>query len=494
MFEHLLEQEILNLEDNPIFELSNANYATILEESDSLEELIFIQINKINQLDFSEEINRAFIFLLLDLCERLQKSGEFQILMNVINQQNIKIGNRLESACLFLTGISEAPQYIERFDEICDNLVNAIENEEDNSYKPLATFANYYLRVLSLHPQWIIILREKINESKNTYSFLSDEFIIQILSFSTVNRSECKQQIQQLKDELFYQHNPTRETLLVENEFLIEQNSNYTNLLYSLNNISFDNIRNIAVNQVGFGSRMNNRGVTPLISEEEMFIYMKSFGNMHYAKMMSALKKLSQETINGDIELIDWGCGQALATMVFGEYCNRNNISVNPNVILIEPSEIAIKRAALHTKLFFPNATIKTVCKYLDDVNQNYITTDPNKIKIHFFSNILDVELFSLIQLQNLISSSQNGINYFICVSPYINDLRTERVNSFMRYFQSNPSFTLLGNETNNKSNYNNYWHCNNNFRGCQCHNHLESVTNCQDKWTRVLKVFKVQL
>jgi hypothetical protein len=491
MFTTLLTQENLSLENNSVFELSNVDFVTLQKEKDNLEELIFLHEAKLRQLDFANETNRAFIFLLLDLCERLQIPDGFQSLMNIAHNNKIEIGSRLFAASLYLS-IAEAQQCIDRFDDICKNLTKAIEEDEDNNYKVLETFANYYLYVLSLNPKWIIELKEKINES-NIYSFLSDKFVVQVLSFSVEDKNKCKQQIQQQKDELFNRYYLVRKGT-DNSEFLIEQGSKYENQLNTLKNISFDKLRDISVNQVNFDSKLDNRGVTPLTMEKELFIYMKSFGNMHYAKMISALNFLPKENIEENIEIIDWGCGQALATIVFLEYCKKNNISIKPNVILIEPSEIALKRASLHAKCFCPEAKIKTVCKYLDEIDKDDILTTVDTIKIHLFSNILDVELFSISQLENLISETQKGLNYFICVSPYINDLKTERIESFNRYFSNKyNSYQLLGTPLTNSGRSDDiYWNCNKNFNGNRCLNH-PSECKGKNKWTRVIRVFKVE-
>jgi hypothetical protein len=68
------------------------------------------------------------------------------------------------------------------------------------------------------------------------------------------------------------------------------------------------------------------------------------------------------------------------------------------------------------------------------------------------------------------ISSVYQGENYFVCVSPYINDIKTSRIDSFKDYFViKNNDFKLFG--------------CANNQKG----------TWLRD-WARVMRVFKSRI
>lgn len=122
-------------------------------------------------LDFSQPYNKDFIFLLLDLCERLQIPDAFQRLMDMATAHSISMSHRQKAAAYFLTDISMSDQYLENFDKICEELVLALEKEEDDENKVLATFTNYYLAVLSLYAYWIHPLQEKIEQSKKCILF-----------------------------------------------------------------------------------------------------------------------------------------------------------------------------------------------------------------------------------------------------------------------------------------------------------------------------------
>lgn len=491
MIDTLISHESINLEDSHVFELSQANQETIKKELEHLDILVFDEMHKIENLDFEISANRAFVFLLLDLYERLQQHDGFRILLTIASNYGIETGSRIQAAALFLDeDISEAPQYLERYDDICKKITIAIEEEEDNDKKSLATFANYYLRVLSLNPKWIGKLRDKIEASQNEYNFLSNLFVKELLGIPVGDETKCANAINALKDELL-------DRLLFEKVAIyntpMETNSPYYSDLISIKPPSFQAIRRISQARDTLVNKLSNRGATPLMTPEEMYKYMVSLGNMHYNKMISAFDTLGDEDLAEELEIIDWGCGQALATMVLAEYYQNKGVVLNPiHITLIEPSELVMKRAVLHTNIFFPNSKIKTVCKFIDDLDTDDIQTNRFRTKIHLFSNILDVEFFSLKNLITKIQETQKGKNYFICVSPYVNDLKTQRLEGFMNSFRSFSSFVSLGKETNPR--LGDYWLCNKTYRNNRCYNHDVQKGSCDNKWTRVLRIFKVEL
>ena len=115
---------------------------------------------------------------------------------------------------------------------------------------------------------------------------------------------------------------------------------------------------------------------------------------------------------------------------------------------------------------------------------------------IHLFSNILDIDDYNSQHLLSIVDSIITCCNYFVCVSPYIDDIKTARLNSFMMHFRNKPTFVLYHDVENTK--YGEFWQCNNSFKkGHFSHGTALSCrdydsTGCSNKWTRVLKVFSV--
>ena len=175
--------------------------------------------------------------------------------------------------------------------------------------------------------------------------------------------------------------------------------------------------------------------------------------------------------------------------MIFIEKFGTDIIS---NITLIEPSELALKRAALHVLKNDHTFSIRTICKKLNDLNESDIICKAVDITIHLFSNILDIDDYSQPHLIDLIESTQSDTNYFVCASPYIDEIKAEKLESFKRYFETKfASFAELLDVSSSKDVNDIYWNCNNNYKGqrCICH---PAVYGCSDKWTRVIKVFKV--
>ncbi len=138
---------------------------------------------------------------------------------------------------------------------------------------------------------------------------------------------------------------------------LIESNTHYTELLAGIS-ANFDEIRNLCVKLYSIVASNEifwslQRGVNILTEHNQLLAYLNSYGPMHRAKMMSAINPIEQNDLEEELEIYDWGCGQGLASICFLENLNEQEINHSVNKFtLIEPSEIAIKRASLHLRKF----------------------------------------------------------------------------------------------------------------------------------------------
>ena len=158
---------------------------------------------------------------------------------------------------------------------------------------------------------------------------------------------------------------------------MIEQSTNYAFKLKYIEQPCFDEVRKLAVKfMLELPQQLRDelhealkRGVDILDSEPLMVTYLHSFGPMHQAKLQYAFDKLNEEFLQQkEINIIDYGCGQAIGTMCYADFLRENGYSQKVKTItLIEPSELCLKRAALHVSLFFPNAKIITVNKKFED-------------------------------------------------------------------------------------------------------------------------------
>ena len=495
--------KFLNENMQTVNEFYNSEYASISLSKDAIDKFIQLRCNIISQLDYAKSYTKSFALMLLDFCERFNFFSATPRICKIFTEHDIPINSRLQAALQILyPKPATNTELVNRFDAICEKLQLAINTEEDNDTKPIATFLNYYGIVihdtrLEFAEQVKTKILTAIQDKK--YHFLQNENILAISNIELQDLAVAYIQIQNVIDKVLGKEDPIAYAPdeIAENrknkKIIIEANTDYSRELLSVPN-NFDSIRSLSVKYAG-SQKISGRGVKIIESEEELFGYFKSFGNMHKAKLLSAFEALP-ETFESKVDIIDWGCGQGFASMVFFEKYGTGNIN---HITLIEPSEITLKRAALHCKKYNPDIPLKTICRKLNDLNADDFDSHQSNITIHLFSNILDIDDYSQEYLLTLIQQIQVGENYFVCVSPYIDAIKTERLESFKRYFENScDSFNLLLDITNTKSLNDDFWCCNNTYtQGYVNHGNYDNCNNtdeygCCHKWTRVIKVFKV--
>jgi hypothetical protein len=189
----------------------------------------------------------------------------------------------------------------------------------------------------------------------------------------------------------------------------------------------FDNIYLPSIERGNFQKPFDDldRGTRVLSNEIECSQYMALYGGHHFYKLYAAYKSTKFENIKGrNVEIFDWGCGQALATCILIDYLIDTGIEVNvSSITLIEPSAVALQCGCNYVRQMFQNqasidSIIRKVGKYIDELLPIDLISSPSNIKIHLFSNILDVAGLNLTQLHQLLTGSFQGINRIICTSP----------------------------------------------------------------------------
>ena len=428
--------------------------------------LLNSRVQIMDSLDFTKSTNRAFIAILFDYAERVNAVAAAVQLYQIIQRHSLGIGSRLEASMLYLYNVPNNQVYVDRFDEICSKLQTAINEEDDNDNRAIATFLNYYSSVVyntSPHAHFAQDIISKVNASVDTYPFLQKEDITESLSLD-INQAEIVYlSIQTTIDRLLGK----QRRLIAINDvgFIIESNTHYAQLLSNCPR-RFNSIRDIAISQLQEIQnsdevfRSLGRGVAILEQEEQLFSYMKSYGLMHKAKLLAAFSHFPfNEIKDNNIDIYDWSCGQGLASIVLLEYLMDNNIVLKTNrVTLIEPSEIALKRASLHVKHFDSEVTVRTILKDMDSLEIADVSSREGSAQIHLFSNILDVEAYSMQHLIEIIKQGFKGNNYMFCVSPYINDVKTARLDSFVNSFSEMPQFKMIFQDIASRGEWTNNW------------------------------------
>jgi len=192
----------------------------------------------------------------------------------------------------------------------------------------------------------------------------------------------------------------------------------------------------LAANDRAFVARTDH-GCKPL-AKEDLTRYVALYGGHHIAKLTSAFGAADLGRHSGaTIEIYDWGCGQALASCFLIEFlrelCVRCSLR---RVTMIDPSNVALDRGAeLLTQTLATKGYIRTICATLGDLKPETVSSvSLEDIKIHLFSNILDIDRVDGWRLAKLITQSCPGRNEFICVSPLY---PFSRIEPFARYFST---------------------------------------------------------
>jgi len=454
------------------------SYDNLEQHKGKIEDYILPYYKIYKDLDLTSNKNLVFILSLLDASERFSFYTEFQTLYNLCKANKLTIGSRLEASSMFLVSIRCVQDYSSRLTQILDLLVAAYLNEEDSEAKVTATLLRLYSEVL--HNFGTNNLRA-VNNFRNLLLqeiFLTDKNLLvnaasqDLLSKEIVDINQSFQDIHRFIDNLLKRN---KNFPFEINSHLIEIDTEYRNMLAQVE-AKFLNIRDLCTNLYSKVKSDDiflslNRGVKVLTNDNQLLAYMNSYGLMHYEKVMSAFLPLSVEDLSSTIEVYDWGCGQGLASICFIEYLDsRAEVNNVKQVTLIEPSEIALKRASLHVRKFTSSSDIFTLNKDLDSLNLLDFSSNQDNIKIQLFSNILDIDLYSMNNLIQILNSSFTGLNYFVCVSPYVSNCKTQRLDDFVEAFANLKGFKLI-----------------------------ESITERSGEWvgtswTRVVRVFKVEL
>ena len=191
-----------------------------------------------------------------------------------------------------------------------------------------------------------------------------------------------------------------------------------------------------------------NRGINLLSSDEALNCYMSAYGEMHVTKCRAAMMNFPFQQLQGNIEIVDWGCGQGIGSATIIDILQqRDLLRWLRKVTLIEPSENALDRAYLNVKqLTHNNVEIDIKNKYLPSkgVSEDYTLSSigykhPNII--HVFSNILDVTAIDLGAVARMVASS-HGKHFILCIGP--KNSAAYRIERFCSVFGNQEYFSQI--------------------------------------------------
>ena len=447
-FENYLESCFFELENF----FDSKNIENIKELEFDLEKIVHdLKYNKLLNQKNSNIVN-AFLILLAQQFEKINHINLMKLILPFLLDCGIK--KRIEASLLYLSQENLPKLYFEIFDKIILLLSDSV-NDDENNIKASFVFYNFYITAYN----YFILTNDESslnefnklvigNQSKFSSFIEIDSFNQKILSYikiGTVDLPNINQFLLEHQTQSNICNNLDELTILKED-------SKYAKSLYSLDDPTFDDIKNFSSNYIkSIGNPDElfyqlNRGMKVIGDEKLLFKYLQSFGEKHKIKLYSAYDEIFRKIKNQSFNIIDWGCGQAFATMILLDYAKNKNIKLDiSEIILVEPSKLALSRGLLHIDILKQKEyKIKTINCEIDCLKEEDILFENNSFTLHLFSNILDIEDFKISDLLNKISSKIQNDCLFVCVSPKINDKRSNRLNLFYRYFDENFNTELI--------------------------------------------------
>lgn len=187
-----------------------------------------------------------------------------------------------------------------------------------------------------------------------------------------------------------------------------------------------------------------NRNFTAVFTEDvQADAYSAAYTHMHIGKLRMVFDKArANGAFASDISVVDWGCGQGLATLALKEYlaeCKLTQCRIR-EVVLIEPSPVSLPRAEINVRYAVPTAASRAVGKMLNDVGANDVRASGRYKVIHLFSNILDVDGISLKKISENLSANPTVENFVLCASPFYPQME-RRYAALLSYFKKPLAF-----------------------------------------------------
>ena len=130
-------------------------------------------------------------------------------------------------------------------------------------------------------------------------------------------------------------------------------------------------------------------------------------------------EKIIADISSKTIQIIDYGCGQGLATLKLLDKFFKDDKTPILNITLIEKSPLTLSLAKIFLSIHSPeidSARIKPINKEVDNISTDYFESTPKAVTIHLFSNILDMGVVDPDKLLSKINRIK-GKHLFLLVS-----------------------------------------------------------------------------
>lgn len=155
-------------------------------------------------------------------------------------------------------------------------------------------------------------------------------------------------------------------------------------------------------NNLTYGEFCNRtaRAILPLTCDKEAIFYTVAYAWLHYLTMRKLIEDSVEFTVESDdslkLRVIDYGCGQGVATIAFIEFLVTNGLSENCEIdlVLIEPSFVSLQIAQYLCARLAKAHGISMVIQIqpCELKNARLPKTNAYNDTIHLMSNVLDID------------------------------------------------------------------------------------------------------
>lgn len=140
-----------------------------------------------------------------------------------------------------------------------------------------------------------------------------------------------------------------------------------------------------------------DRGRAVLDHVAQLNQYLWTHGLMIEAQWRCVVARLPE--VERPARLIDYGCGQGIAGLLISELTGGAALASVTEIVIIEPSAVALARAEAVYRTLCPDAAVLLVPKRFDDVGSADIAAAVDGSTLHLFANTLDVGGFDPLRL-----------------------------------------------------------------------------------------------
>lgn len=172
-----------------------------------------------------------------------------------------------------------------------------------------------------------------------------------------------------------------------------------------------------------------NHGKGILVSDDALNCYLVAYGLMHTVKVRRLLQGCALEDLKPGYDVVDWGCGQGLASLCLVEYLMEIDAPLPSRITLVDASPAALRRAELHLDAMTGGAVelrrveTRLSAQAIDSAWEGGVFSVGRPRVLHLLSNIFDVQGIELGALAHSITR-MGSENLVLCAAHYDMEIR----------------------------------------------------------------------